>query len=302
MRNIAQPRLGDDCPFLELPPEVRNRIYEYAIGGHNLHVFVWNRLTRERSPKWPVKNYVKQVLNRNIYTGQETSSREYFWVQYVLCQCPASDDGAYKLTHETPDESKYGRLFMPNTKDHANPTPLEFKSYAQRHRACLDVDVLKYDTVGYRKRVTTPKLAMALLRTCKQIYNEAALVPYYNNTFSFARGADLEVFVTCVLSERQRAALQNVSYAMMDAGTCGNGRRAIGQLMKCHVAGYRILQDIRPKTFDRLSGLKELTIMIDAKREWIGGHARLWDQLPRMVCPELKARVMIRTGDFLLCG
>jgi hypothetical protein len=29
----------DACPFLELPAELRNRIYELALGGQNLHMF-----------------------------------------------------------------------------------------------------------------------------------------------------------------------------------------------------------------------------------------------------------------------
>lgn len=181
IRNIAVPRLGDDCPFLELPPEVRNRIYEYALGGHNLHMFTWNRFEKRFT-------YQTRVIRNVVGT-----------------------------------------------------------------RA----------TVGMRKLLTTPRLAMGLLRSCKQVYHEAALVPYYDNTFSFARGSDVEFFINDVLSEKQRAVLQHLTYASMQPETRTNGGHAVRDYLRTHFCDYRVLVGLVPKTIGMLSGLARLTITID---------------------------------------
>ncbi|KAJ9666692.1 hypothetical protein H2201_003096 [Coniosporium apollinis] len=46
---------------------------------------------------------------------------------------------------------------------------------------------------------------MALLRVCRQIYNEARLIPYSSNTFSFTLASTFSTFLTSLLPAQRRA-------------------------------------------------------------------------------------------------
>ena len=296
MRNIAVPRLGDDCPFLELPPEVRNRIYEYALGGHNLHMFVWNQTKGENQVKYWHRTYNVAIGTRAVYdhydgTVTQVMQHHRYRVQYVLCQCPGSDDEQYQTSCKIPAEQEK------DTNNQVKPAQIKIKTYAKRHEKCFDVDVLKYPSIGMRKLLTTPRLALGLLRTCKQVYNEAALVPYYDNTFSFARGSDLDFF-TRVLSEKQRSALQHVTYANVQPETHKSGGFALGTYLKTQFCDSEILKGLRPKAIDMLSGLAKLTITVDADDLFAWDAQRtLWRELPRFVRKGLKVEVLLRDSD-----
>ena len=308
MRNIAVPRLGDDCPFLELPPEVRNRIYEYALGGHNLHMFMWDWDTGEKRVNWAFGNrvYNKVVGTRSFYDryGQLVQVPDYhtFRPQYVLCQCPGSDNETYQKSLKMPDDYNENGFQIrkgPVGLDEFRRMPPSFdiKSYEQRHEKCFDVDVLKYATVGMRKLLTTPRLAMGLLRTCKQVYNEAALVPFYDNTFSFARGTDVDFFVNYILTEKQRAAVQHITYANMQEETRKNGGHAARDYLKTHFHDHQLLTGLEPHTIDKLSGLTKLTITVDVDSvNSYSARSELWRDLPRFVRKDLKVEVVLRKG------
>ncbi|EME40196.1 hypothetical protein DOTSEDRAFT_56447 [Dothistroma septosporum NZE10] len=174
IRDYARPRRGDDCPFLELAPEVRNRIYEYALGGHNI-------------------NHKNLLLDA-------------------------------KLPHDASNKFKVD-------------------TYAHRHVNCLIVDTLDYDKVAYRK--IPPRLAMGLLRTCKQVYNEAALIPSYDNTFSSVKGADLDFFVSSVLTAKQQAALQHVQHTQEGKEIAHLYTRPGASIPKKHFGDLYLFEDLR---------------------------------------------------------
>ena len=60
---------------------------------------------------------------------------------------------------------------------------------------------------GLRLAHTTTKLDLALLKTCRTIYNDAALLPYSGNTFSFPTPTELRTFQDKVLTARQKDAM-----------------------------------------------------------------------------------------------
>lgn len=72
-----------------------------------------------------------------------------------------------------------------------------------RHAICYDHD--KFESTSWNhnhrssqndpKPVTDTSLDLRFLRTCKQIYEEAKLVPYTSNTFSFSRPRSVRAFL-----------------------------------------------------------------------------------------------------------
>lgn len=267
MRNLGAPRLGDACPFLELPPEVRNRIYEYALGGHNLHVFA-----RTGWPGWPARPY----CHTETLPGSEVIQQRCTFIQYALCKCPGSDE-------ETYEKSAKESFFLP---------------YGERHTKCLDVGQWKYRKTPFRERPA--RLNVALLRTCKQVYNEACLIPYYDNTFSFGSGKDLDIFINAVLLPKQRSAIQHLQYTL-DAREARNAplhtRFALGFENQCKEEKFRdrkILEGLQQRTVDLLIGLKSLDITLDRGDRWASFDlVRDFNLLPRFLNPEIKVRVVV---------
>jgi hypothetical protein len=61
-----------------------------------------------------------------------------------------------------------------------------------------------------KRKQGQPILDIAFLRVCRQIYRETALIPYITNTFSFADGHALDLFVSKALISPQRKAIQHL--------------------------------------------------------------------------------------------
>ncbi|KAF2088904.1 hypothetical protein K490DRAFT_64116 [Saccharata proteae CBS 121410] len=59
---------------------------------------------------------------------------------------------------------------------------------------------------------------MSLLKTCRQIYSEARLIPYSHNMFTFASEMNLAKFVGCVLAEDQVSAIKNMALCVSFSG------------------------------------------------------------------------------------
>lgn len=137
---------------------------------------------------------------------------------------------------------------------------------------------------------------MALLRTCKQVYDEACLVPYYDNAFSFASGKDLDVFVNAVLQPKQHEALSHVRYTV-DTRVMTSDKRgfSIGiepaYVMKKYVDN-RILSGLQPSTVDLLVGLQSIDIALESDH-----HSYRFDEnLPRFLKMDISIRVVVGDG------
>lgn len=148
---------SEASPLLRFPPEIRNRIYEYVLGGNTVHMI----MTPER---------------------QIEPSR----LTHRLCKLGDKDQAEYPRCSLV---SKMDRIVWPNTGT----------AYHQRHIApgChLTTDQPR----GYGFR-----LSLSLLKSCRQIHKEAALLPFIHNTFTCTGDQGLEVFIDKLFPVQRRA-------------------------------------------------------------------------------------------------
>ncbi|KAI7550922.1 hypothetical protein KC331_g2879 [Hortaea werneckii] len=192
-----QARNNRDSPFLRLPSEIRNRIYDLALGSRVIHV------TTKECRKTDYGAYPGGRLYRRIYT----SSDRYVKFLHVVCREPVDAE----------------EFIYRNSMDPSQPkTPC----YGSRHEDC-------YSFIGYspalgdqpgdtdcadRKTQATRSLTMGLTRVSRDIHRETALIPYANNTFAFHKCAEMDLFVTKILLAPQRAAIKTIQiYGYGDA-------------------------------------------------------------------------------------
>ncbi|KAI7181516.1 hypothetical protein D0869_10522 [Hortaea werneckii] len=176
----VQERNNRDSPFLRLPPEIRNRIYDLALGNKVIHIG-----TKECS-KTDRGSYQERELYRNVH-----SSHRYVKLVHVVCS--GAVDAEEVIYCSSKDSSQFSA-----------------PHYAVRHENChkflYDGQPSNPDLAG-QMRQNTYSLPMDLTRVCRDIHREAALIPYANNTFAFKNGYELDLFVTKSLLAPQRAAI-----------------------------------------------------------------------------------------------
>ncbi|KAI7223785.1 hypothetical protein KC343_g3187 [Hortaea werneckii] len=192
-----QARNNRDSPFLRLPPEIRNRIYDLALGNRVIHV------TTKECSKTDYGAYPGGRLFRRILGPHN----HYVKFLHVVC-------------HEPVDAEE---LIYRNSMDLSQP---KAPCYGSRHKDC-------YSLIGYspalgdqpentncadRRKQATQGLTMGLTRVSRDIHRETALIPYANNTFSFHKCAEMDLFVTKILLAPQRAAIKTIQiYGYGDA-------------------------------------------------------------------------------------
>ncbi|KAI7213784.1 hypothetical protein KC333_g6390 [Hortaea werneckii] len=176
----VQERNNRDSPFLRLPPEIRNRIYDLALGNKVIHIG-----TKECS-KTDRGSYQERELYRTVH-----SSHRYVKLVHVVCS--EAVDAEEVIYRSSKDSSQ-----------------LSAPHYAVRHEKCHeflhDGQPSNPDLAG-QMRQNTHSLPMGLTRVCRDIHREVALIPYANNTFAFKNGHELDLFVTKSLLAPQRAAI-----------------------------------------------------------------------------------------------
>ncbi|GAB7359509.1 hypothetical protein MBLNU230_g6154t1 [Neophaeotheca triangularis] len=168
----------ENSPLLRLPPEIRNRIWGYVLGGHTIHIYTLG----------PTKN--ARVLH---------------------CLCLNEKSDAEEIDH---------LRSLPLSKRH---------TYLNLHSLCVDgVGRPHKDTTNAGSGLTTAdvaestvpsagRLSLALLHACRQIHQEAALLPFVDNTFSFPTDISVKAFSMTLIREQARAVL---SLTLCIVGTC----------------------------------------------------------------------------------
>lgn len=148
------------CYLLELSAELRNMIFELALGGCVIHVCY---------------DEDDEILSRHI------------------CKRPSSEEADIQAIKDCELEKRH-------------------LSHITRHQHCFGSDPYDSDASDSDTTHATANQApvVALLRTCRQIYNEAALIPFACNTFIFDERLDFGQFL-CHLIPEQAAALQHLS-------------------------------------------------------------------------------------------
>ncbi|KAK5138521.1 hypothetical protein LTR08_000108 [Meristemomyces frigidus] len=169
-----------ESPLLRCPPEVRNRIWYFALCGQTIHV-----------------------------TGKTRQGRPVIY--HRACQAAVKDEDAFAGTQGE-----------------------EMKDYAVRHAVCLQEDL----------PVKNSTIPVAVFRACRQIHQEAALLPYKHNTFAFQYLWDAVPFLQSLFSAQARA------------------------IEKLHLVPKGMYYDYSTKTCakllrGKLKGLKELTVEIE---------------------------------------
>ncbi|KAK3648713.1 hypothetical protein LTR56_000986 [Elasticomyces elasticus] len=137
-------RNATESALLNLPPEVRTRIWCCVLGGHTIHV-------DNREPRHGFAGHSLAVHDGQSAGGQHAATK----VRNRMCQ-----------TRE--DSTASG-----NEVSEAAETIVK-EDYHTKHSKCWN----------------TPKnrLGLRLLRVCRQVHQEAALLPYQENNFVMERG------------------------------------------------------------------------------------------------------------------
>lgn len=229
----------NQSPFLQLPAELRNRIYEHVLSNKVIHVSVrdcpWND-----SGAWSYKQY------------DHFDRLEKFALKLTHTTCSLAPDA---------EDKAYNSSCFPGS----DPPADTLNSYLVRHRWCYaavrslkrnwtrDVDFV-YQSSRYSTSpiVVNFGLELALLGTCRQIYQETALIPYLTNTFAFHEALTLDLFISKSLLEPQRSALRTLQldgWAHWNIGT------------------------VNATTISMLTGLNTLQIWLMNGRQCDSGHA-----------------------------
>ncbi|CAK1365946.1 unnamed protein product [Cercospora beticola] len=223
MRTPTESEATPESPLLALPPELRTRIYHYVIGGQNIHISSHMILAEDL-----------EVMNSPSYGYTYRDNAQRFLARdqrvrffYTLCDVPHDDDEAYKQSC-TPRIDKNGQ--------HLNAVA----PYRSRHATC-------FKHLGpFTSGPSQYKLHLQLLRTCRQIHQEAALMLYNDNIFSFLREKDALQFLDLALHRRQKRALRSIV------------------LFEDYVVDNRYYATAHPaKDFNNMPKLRDVSIFID---------------------------------------
>lgn len=160
--------------LLRLPQELKDRIYELACGGELLHISY-------RQPENKFYNYIcpASVSDQQVY--EDFSTAVGFW-----------NPPLFKV------ERQIGSTRAQISKSSAS---------VYQHEHCLEMR-----TGGLL--LGHPSLRLSLLRVCRQVYNEARLVPISRNTFAFEDPHLLRRFIDSISSIHRRA-FRSVQLDMM---------------------------------------------------------------------------------------
>ncbi|OCL03702.1 hypothetical protein AOQ84DRAFT_392084 [Glonium stellatum] len=162
--------MQSQSPLLDLPAELRNRIYEFVLGGELLHVY--------RS------SYRDTGFHITICQSQSAEANSY-----KRFMDPSIDERA-KITSKYTRKVSLQNYFTVGDEYYVDPC-------SSRH------------TRGECYNAGNPSLDLSLLRVCKQIYYEARLVPYSTNAFGFQSADTFNIFIS-TLTPPKRSALEKL--------------------------------------------------------------------------------------------
>ncbi|KAF2805164.1 uncharacterized protein BDZ99DRAFT_502029 [Mytilinidion resinicola] len=187
-----------ESPFLRLPAELRNSIYELVFTVNPIHV------EHERKDDPDVRrSYRDPVL------AQVTDVPKYF--RFYLCQADISEAEAYRRSIDTTLDERIALDDEEATQDlHPNHWRMgdrfHIDSCKERHKACIPPP-LPPAWLSAQTQLTEPPnkpislkhtLTLSLLRVCAQIHTEAHALPYTLSHFSFRHAAAFRAFLSAL--------------------------------------------------------------------------------------------------------
>lgn len=237
-------RVETQCPatpsqasLLGLPPELRHRIYQYIWPNDLIHV-----ATR------PCKPYDKGAWRPNFTQPTWAPQSRFVRWTHTVCQVPNDWQIVYEASkkpfavsetkssrakyHPLPEWCKSEDAVMNRHFRHDQCNWIQESFMEQRYIShCAHTWHKGHDpneceaqreyhesmkkqygpaSEGLERLYDTSKLSLRVLLTCKQLYHEAALLPYALNTFHFDYPSTLQGFVTTTLNDGQVSSLRTL--------------------------------------------------------------------------------------------
>ncbi|KAK4957651.1 hypothetical protein LTR10_005618 [Elasticomyces elasticus] len=155
---------------------------------------IYNRNAND-SPLLSLPPEIRTRIWRSLLSGHtvHVDASDIDKVQHYVCKNMISD-------HELAQTEK------------ADKATMHFRAYQNHHMRCRPAN----QYVVEDKAVS--RLHLNALRTCRQIHQEAAILPYAENVLAFASNNSLDYFLDTVVLEQARA-LQRIVIARSDQGS-----------------------------------------------------------------------------------
>lgn len=161
--NSPIPKSSLPSAFLLLPHDIRLRIYIYLLGDHTIHVesLIHNA------------HYHRRRSSRETLCGKEDRSHDFSIFLFTKSLwCWGRPD------HRVCNTRKFCIDFMDQQM------LKQLGSHLYRDRAFTGPDLhIPHNWCTHEPAQTA--LDLRILRTCRQVYEEAKLIPYHTNTFAF---------------------------------------------------------------------------------------------------------------------
>ena len=154
--------------LLKLPPEIRMMIYGYVCGHQTIHIY------RTEIPRHPIRRAQPLHTWRGKVWLKRSKVKDVHQLDHNVCSKSVSEE-AEQIVFDSASASWRNR---------SNKCP-------HRHCTCGDPKNTPFD--GHHAKEGA-KVDISLLRTCCQIYNEANMVLYHSNIFSFQDSEALKRF------------------------------------------------------------------------------------------------------------
>ena len=243
LKMISEQTNAEDSPLLRLPTEVRNCIYSYALGGNLIHIFraEVSGLNPRRHNKLPIATHLNHTICRANQTNEHVIQTFDSSGHTPGCDEDRHQD-CLPLAHS-------GRFSSSRSTYNSSVTTAHWRTRLQAETPEPEYG-LRYQLDHTHDDYS--HLSLCLLRSCRQIYRETALIPYAENSFVFTLlggpGEDklVDRFIESLLLGQKRAI--NTVTLVLDAGFSLNYR-------EMHVA---------PRNIAALSGLRSLTILLQS--------------------------------------
>lgn len=173
--NSCQNAAAQSCTLLQLPAELRLKIFSHALGGNLLHI-------QRLSP------FAQSLLQKKgLYAGGCNG----FYNE--ICSLDQAEDDAHHHFWDHKSDKKRKTPFYNSKTQQDLGHDYYAEAWSTRHLSCTTepastrADELDAWTQAER-------LDLALLRVCKQVYREARMLPYSTNTFAFNSAQSFQEF------------------------------------------------------------------------------------------------------------
>ncbi|KAL4883159.1 hypothetical protein BJY04DRAFT_27709 [Aspergillus karnatakaensis] len=232
--------------FLDLPFEIRQLIYRFALGYRAIHIV------------HGLREDIRVLWQRSKPPGHR-------W-QYFICKCDVASSERYSeyATAQAWNEGSIVRIREKNSLDPRART-LTWRKFIPACRF-LDTNHVGVEGDSHTAWAEAPreKLDLSLLRANRQVYNEARDVPYTSSIFAFSDVDSFRWFVSSRtgLPPAKLALIRNLSICAMPKARGGAPWWRIGDASRWSKWLFRT-----PATLEGLSGLKRLQVVIKNPRE-----------------------------------